>query len=127
MSPAIPDVLAEVAGLLLREAMSGAAPPDKAQDLALSAALVGMIVETFDGLVHRLVEENRAVRALLGETGEDTDLRVSALTAENRRLRGLLITRHAEAEAVGDTALAEAIWAELAASTERRRVSSAPC
>jgi hypothetical protein len=126
MSPAIPAVLAEVAGLLLREAMSGAAP-DKAQDLALSAALVGMVVEGFDGHVHRLVEENRAVRVLLGETGEDSDLHVSALTGENHRLRALLIARHAAAEAGGDTALVEAIWAELAASAERRRVSSAPC
>lgn len=126
MSPAVPAVLAEVAGLLLAEAMSGAAP-DKAQDLALSAALVGMVVESFDGHVHRLVEENRAVRALLGEAGQDTDLHVSTLSAENRRLRTLLIAHHAEAEAAGDTALAETIWAELAASTERRRVSSAPC
>jgi hypothetical protein len=126
MSPAVPAVLAEVAGLLLREALSGAAP-DKAQDLALSAALVSMAVETFDGHVHRLVEENRAVRILVGESGEDTDLHVSALTAENHRLRARLIVRHAEAEAAGDTALVEAIWAELTASTERRRISSAPC
>lgn len=126
MSPAVPAVLAEVAGLLLAEAMAGAAP-DKAQDLALSAALVGMAAESFDGYVHRLVEENRALRRLLGETGEDADLHVSALRAENHRLRALLIARHAEAEAAEDTALVEAIWAELVASTERRRVSSAPC
>jgi hypothetical protein len=126
VNPAVPAVLAEVAGLLLAEAMSGAAP-DKAQDLALSAALVGMAAETFDDHVHRLVEENRAIRALLDEAGEDTDFHVSALTAENHRLRALLISRHAEAEVAGDDALCDAIWTELAASTERRRISSAPC
>lgn len=126
MTPAVPAVLAEIADLLMAEAMSGVAP-DKAQDLALSAALTGMVAETFDAHVHNLVIENRAVRALVGEAGEDADLRVSALTAENHRLRALLIERHAQAELAGDAELCDAIWRELAASTERRRISSAPC
>lgn len=127
MNPPVPAVLAEIAGLLLGEALAGAAAPDKTQDLALSAALVGMAVETFDAHVHNLVEENRAIRVLLGETGQDTDLRVSVLTSENHRLRERLIARHAEAEVAGDANLCDAIWRELAASTERRRISSAPC
>jgi hypothetical protein len=126
MNPAVPAVLAEIAGLLLREAMAGAAP-DKAQDLMLSAALLGMAVETYDSQAHNLAEENRAVRALLGDPGEEADLRISALTAENHRLRERLIARHAEAETTGDVRLCDAIWAELVASTERRKVSSAPC
>ena len=126
MSPAIPAVVAEVAALLMQEAMSGAAP-DKAQDLALSAALLSMAAEAFDGYVHNLVEENCAIRALLGEAGGDPDLRVSVLTAENHRLRERLIAAHADAELAGDTNLCDAIWRELAASAERRKISSGPC
>ena len=73
-----------------------------------------------------LVEENRALRALLGETGEDADLRISALQAENNRLRAALIAAQAAAEAAGDNARQDAIWAELMASTERRKLSTAP-
>jgi hypothetical protein len=126
MNPPVPSVLAEIAGLLMQEALT-AATPNQAQDLGLSAALLGIAAETFDGHVHRLVEENRAVRAVLGETGEDADFHVSALTAENHRLRERLIARHAEAEAADDAKLCDAIWAELVAGADRRRISSAPC
>ena len=58
--------------------------------------------------------------------GHDADLRLSVLKAENDRLRAALIEAHAAAETAGDTARQDAIWAELVAATDRRRLSTAP-
>ena len=126
MTPEIPAVLAELAALLVKNADPAVPPAERASDLGLSAMLLGIAAEAWDRAPQMLVEENRAIRALLGEEGEDADLRLSALTAENRRLRAALTERHARAEREGDTALQEAIWAELVRSTERRRLSTAP-
>jgi hypothetical protein len=106
--------------------MPGVPPAERASDLGLSAMLLTVLAEAWDGQAHILVEENRAIRALLGETGADADLHLSVLQAENNRLRAALIDRHARAEAEGDTALQDRIWAELVATTERRRISTAP-
>jgi hypothetical protein len=126
MNPSIPSVLFELAGLSIRNAGPEVAPAERASDLGLSAAILAIAGEVWDRQAHILVEENRAIRALLNEAGEDSDLRLSALKAENDRLRAALIDAHAAAEAAGDRAREAAIWAELAASTERRRISSAP-
>ncbi|MBI1197735.1 MAG: hypothetical protein GC203_07725 [Phenylobacterium sp.] len=126
MNPRVPPVLAELAGLLLKNAMPGVPEPERASDLSLSAMLLMVAGEMWDRQAHILVEENRAIRSLLGEAGADENLRVSALQAENDRLRSALIEAQATAEATGDDQLQEAIWAELAASTERRRLSMAP-
>jgi L-lactate utilization protein LutC len=126
MTPDVPAVLAELAGLLMKNAEPDIPPAERASDLMLSAMLLAVASETWDSAAHVLVEENRAVRALLGETGEDADLRLSALQAENDRLRRRLVEAHAAAEAAGDVARCEAVWAELVASTERRKLSSAP-
>lgn len=126
MNPPVPAVLAELAGLMIRNATPGVAEAERASDLGLSAALLGVAAEIWDRQAQVLVDENRAVRALLGEAGEDADLRLSALQAENDRLRAALIDAHAAAESAGDAAREAAIWAELVASTERRRLSTAP-
>ena len=126
MTPEIPAVLAELSGLLLKNAQPGVPPAERASDLSLSAALLSVAGEIWDRQAHVLVEENRAVRTLLGETGADADLRLSALQAENNRLRLALTEAHAAAEAAGDQDRQDAIWAELVASTERRRLSTAP-
>ena len=126
MNPPVPAVLAELAGLMIRSAMPGVAEAERASDLALSAALLGVAAEMWDRQAHILVEENRAIRALLGEAGEDADLHLSILQAENARLRAALIDAHAAAEAAGDASRQAAIWAELAAATERRKLSTAP-
>lgn len=126
MNPPVPPVLAELAGLLLKNAMPGVPEPERASDLSLSAMLLMVVGEIWDRQAHILVEENREVRGLLGETGEDADLRLSVLEAENSRLRAALIEAHAAAEAAGDSARQEAIWAELISSTERRKLASAP-
>lgn len=138
MIPAVPAVLAEIAGIAVRNAMPDVHPADRASSLGLSAALLGMAAEVWDGMAARLVAENRAIRPLLARAGEagldfaalaggaDDDLRISALKAANDALRAALIELHAAAEARGAAALEAAIWAELAASTDRRRLAASP-
>jgi len=126
MNPPVVPVLAELAGLLIKNAMPGVPEAERASDLGLSAALLGVAAEMWDRQAHILVEENRAIRGLLGLAGEDADLHISALKAENDRLRAALIEAQAAAETAGDTARQAAIWAELIASTERRKLSTAP-
>jgi len=126
MNPPVVSVLAELAGLLMKNAAPDVPPAERASDLGLSAALLGVAAEMWDRQAHILVEENRAIRGLLGEAGEDADLRLSVLKAENDRLRAALIQAQAAAEAAGDVARQDAIWAELVASTARRKLSTAP-
>ena len=137
MTPAVPAVLAEIAGLALRNAMPDVHPADRASSLGLSAALLGMAAEVWDGTAARLVEENRAVRALLARAsdvgldftelvaGDDADLRISSLQVANDSLRAALIVLQTAAE--GQNAALDAdIWAELVASTERRKMAASP-
>ena len=140
MKPDIPAVLAELAGLVARNAAPDLDPAERAGALGLSAALLGMAAEAWDGAAQRLVEENRALRALLSDAGdragadaalagaEDDDLRISALSAANARLRAGLIALQAAVEAEDSPearALESRIWEELRLSTERRHMSSA--
>lgn len=126
MNPPVPAVMAELAGLLMKNAMPDVPQPERASDLSLSAMLLVVAGEIWDRQAHILVEENRAVRGLLGEAGEDRDLHIPALQAENNRLRAALIVAQAAAEVAGDLARQEDIWAELVAATERRKLSMAP-
>jgi hypothetical protein len=120
--------------------------PIVAQTVTLSAALLSMVAQEFDRAASRLVEENRAVRALLSDAhvvlGEATlrgcieaevadpiehDFHVSALQAVNDRLRALLVDVHAAVEGTaGDAAtnLNDRIWDELKESTRRRHLAS---
>lgn len=123
MTPEVPAVLAELAGLVGRNAMPGVPEPERASDLGLTAMLLGLAAEVWDGAAAKLVEENRALRTLLSESGADDDLRLSKLKAENDRLRATLIVAQIAAEQAGDQARQDAIWAELRASTERRKIS----
>jgi hypothetical protein len=126
MNPAIPAVLAELAAISIRTAQPGVPDAERAGELGLAAGLLGMAAEMWDRQAAILVDENRALRTLLGQAGDDADLRLSTLAAENDRLRAALITAHVEAEAAGNRDREDAIWAELVASTERRRLSTAP-
>jgi hypothetical protein len=104
-----------------------------------------MVAEEGDRTAHRLVEENRAIRAILAGAaaaeppgdlaarlrtlaiGADDDLRVSALQAANNAVRAALTDLHAHVETRADTAakaLEAAIWSELVASTRRRAFSN---
>lgn len=123
MTPEVPAVLMQLAAVVGRNAMPGVPEPERASDLGLTAMLLALAAEVWDGAAHNLVVENRALRAVLGDAGSDEDFRVSALKAENDRLRGLLIAAQVAAEQAGDQARQDAIWAELIASTERRKLS----
>ena len=123
MTPDVPSVLLQLAAVLTRNAAPDAPPAERAADLGLSAMLLAIAAEVWDGAAHRLVEENRALAALLDDHAAETDFRVSALEVENRRLRNRLIEAQIAAEGAGDAARQDAIWAELRASTERRKLS----
>jgi hypothetical protein len=123
MTPDVPSVLYELAQLLVRNAAPGVPDGERANALGLSSLLLSVAAEVWDGAAEALVQENRTLAALLEDTAAEADLRLSSLRAENARLRGLLIAAHVAAEEAGDTAREEAIWAELRASTERRKLS----
>jgi hypothetical protein len=123
MNPEVPAVLLQLAAVVGRNAAPGVPEPERASDLGITALLLAIAAEVWDGAAAKLVEENLALRDLLGETGADDDLRLSALKAANDRLRARLIDAHVAAEQAGDEARQAAIWAELARSTERRLLS----
>ena len=123
MIPDVPSVLGELARLLIRNAAPGVPDAERASALGLSSALLAMAAEVWDGAAETLVQENRALAGLLDDAACEADLRLSVLHAENARLRGLLIAAQTAAETAGDVARQTAIWAELRASTERRKLS----
>jgi len=139
-----PTVQAFVSDLAARMGMVFAPDlnsPYLAGSAGLTAAVLMMAAEEGDRTAHRLVEENRAIRALFEDAtrlsappalaerlarladGEDADLRISALQDANNALRQALVDLHAIVEADDSAAAREmdaAIWSELANSTERR-------
>jgi hypothetical protein len=123
MTPDVPSVLSELAQLLLRNAAPDVPDGERANALGLSSMLLALAAEVWDGAAENLVQENWALAALLHDAAAESDLRLSTLRAENARLRGLLIKAHIAAEQAGDAAREDAIWAELRASTERRKLS----
>jgi hypothetical protein len=121
---------------------------DYQQKTGLVLGVLLMIAsEEGDRLVDRLVEENAALRDLFARARtvvedrplaerleeaaarEDGSLRVSSLQPENHRLRALLVDLHASVEEDPSEAarsLEDAIWAELARSSQRRTLALAP-
>jgi len=123
MTPEVPSVLSELAALLVRNAAPDVPDAERASALGLSSMLLALAAEVWDGAAENLVQENRTLAALLDDIAAEASLNLSALRAENARLRARLIQAHIAAEKAGDTAREEAIWAELRASTERRKLS----
>jgi hypothetical protein len=126
MTPDVPSVLSELAGLLVRNAAPEVPDAERASALGLSSMLLALAAEVWDGAAENLIQENRALAVLLDDKASEASLRLSALRAENARLRARLIQAHVAAERAGDAAREEAIWAELRASTERRKLSVSP-
>jgi hypothetical protein len=136
MKPSIPIVVQDLAERLRSEIV-----PEltgfRANNVAMTAAMLDMLGEQWDRAAAILFEENNALRALLMQGGvpaagsaqaAETDLRVSALEAVNVELRQSLIDLQTALEQRDDAeahALNEAIWAELRRSVERRLVASA--
>ncbi|HEY2357957.1 MAG TPA: hypothetical protein VGH86_10940 [Phenylobacterium sp.] len=123
MTPSVPSVLSELASLLMRNAVPGVPDAERASALGLSSMLLAVAAEVWDGAAENLVQENRALAVLLDDTAAEGDLRLTTLRAENDRLRSRLIEAHIAAEQAGDAEREAAIWAELRASTERRKLS----
>lgn len=147
MKPDVPKVLEVVAGKLLFDVAPHVTPSYRQSSIGVTALLLGMVREEWDRAAARRVEENASLRALFREGAgvvTDTDLRrrleaaaassdasllVSELERSNDALRALLIELHACVEqqsGAASRALEDAIWRELSASTERRKVSLAP-
>ena len=146
MKPDIQAVLAQTVQAMLQDFAPGAATPYLASQIGMTAFVLSMAVEDFDRAASRRVEENRSIRALLTRSadlglepglaarlaalaaGQDDDLHISALDAANAALRAALIDLQSTVEARAEPAAAalhDAIWAELADSTERRRFAGA--
>lgn len=143
MTPKVPEVLGEIAGLIGRSLVPGGDPAEKGANLGLSAMLLGLAAQRWDGMAQLLVEENRAIRPILARGADvlgearwralsqtsDENYRIPALEASNAELRGALLALHEAVEkAQGEAAreLEGLVWAELRASTERRMVMGSP-
>jgi hypothetical protein len=144
-----PDVrrVLEIAAMQLMGQLGPALPTSYQQATAMALGAILLTVgEEVERSAQRRVEENAALRRLFEQgaavvadgilrerleqeaASRDDDLAVSALEAGNARLRGLLIELHAhveELDAPGARALDDAIWRELATSTERRKLAFA--
>ena len=111
------------------------------------ALLLNGLREEHERAAARRVEENGVLRELFGEAravveddglrgrlaqaaqGGDEDLAISALERGNCELRGLLIELHSHVEELDSPQarrIESAIWRELSASTERRKLSMGP-
>jgi hypothetical protein len=133
---------------LLGDVMPNVQPGYRQASVMVHGMVVAALREEIDRAAARRVEENAALRALfadaapvvadaalqgrLAAAARDTDasLLVPALEEGNRALRALLIELHAHVETLpGEAArrVDAAIWRELAASTERRKLSLGPC
>jgi hypothetical protein len=137
-------VLEQTALHLANEVVPHVAPRYRQMAVGTLAGLLGAVREEFDRAAARRVAENEALRALFARAADvvtdraladrlraagasrDESLLVPALDESNRALRGLLIDLHAHVERLDSPAAREleaAIWRELAASTERRKLS----
>jgi hypothetical protein len=147
MKPDVAQVLADLAGRVARNAAPQIPAAQRAGELGLSAMLLGLAAEMWDGAAEILVQENAALRGLLAAGarvsqdnarrrwlvelagGRDGSLRLSALQSANAELRVALIALHAELERRDDAeakALEAEVWRELVAGAERRRLSGSP-
>lgn len=139
MKPDIPAVLEDVARKL-RETILPDLKGFQANMVGMTAAMLDMAAEAWDGAADRLVQENAALATLLAQgsdlTGdpafrdaareEAQDLKISTLERINDQRRRALIALQARIETDQNAqALNSAIWDELRASTERRGVALA--
>ena len=147
MKPDPAHVVERVLQALLVEIAPAVQPSYRQATVTMHAMLLTSVREEMDRAAARRVEENAALRALFAEAAPamhdatlrerlaraasacDASLRVPDLDAANQTLRALLIELHAHVEALdGPEArrIEAAIWRELAASTERRKLSLGP-
>jgi len=146
MRPAVNVVFMKMAQDLMERVIPAISPTYHQGTIGMIATMLLSVAEEWDRVASRRVEENRSIRDLfrkassivnkpdlakrlreLSETKDD-DFHISALENNNCTLRAALIDLHAHIESQqGKDArtIEDAIWKELAASTERRRFSTA--
>jgi len=119
------------------------APGYEQSSVGVLAVMLAEVKQEFERAAARRVEENAALRGIFAEAApvvadatlrarleqaardRDESLLVSDLEASNAALRALLIDLHAHVEETDSAAarkIEDAIWRELVASTERRRI-----
>ncbi|MDP1874287.1 hypothetical protein [Phenylobacterium sp.] len=147
MTPAVSQVLADLAGRVARNAAPNIPVAERAGELGLSALLLALAAEMWDGAAEILVLENAELRVLLAKGaavwrddsrrrwlealagGRDESLRLSALQGANNELKVALIALHAQLEGQDDPEsrrLESEVWRALAAASARRRLSGSP-
>ena len=147
MKPEVPKLLEVLAGKLLFDVAPYVSPSYRQSSVGVTAILLGMVREEWDRAASRRIEENSALRELFRNAAPavtDTALRrrleaaaisseasllISELERSNDALRALLIELHAHVEEQSSAqarAIEAAIWRELSASTERRKLGLAP-
>lgn len=144
MKPDVGRVLEVCAVSLMTDVAANTAPPYRQASVFATAILLTSIREEFDRSAARRIEENRALRTLFADAresvadaalrarldeasrSEETSFLVSDLDAANAALRQVLIELHTHVETLDSPAARRteaAIWRELAASTQRRKLS----
>ena len=143
-----PGRFLEIAAQQLLGSIGPTLPPGYVQSsVGLLAVMLLEVKTELERAAARRVEENRALRGLFATSvsvvtdaelrdrldeasrGGDESLLVSDLERGNAALRGLLIELHAHVETLRAPAarnVEDAIWTELTASTERRRLALGP-
>ena len=146
MRPEIPNVFATFAADLVMRVAPAISPAYHQGTIVMIATMLAIAAEEWDRGASWRALENKRLRELFREASpivqdadlsrklaalietRDDDLRISALTANNSALRAALIELHRHVESL-ESAKARrveaAIWKELLASTERRRLSTA--
>ncbi len=147
MRPPVPAAFQTMAMHLFANVAPVITPTYHQGTVGMIGTMLAMAAEEWDRAASRRIEENGRLREIfrdavpvvkdsalktrLAELAEnkDTDFRISALESNNCTLRAGLIDLHAYVESQSGPAvraLEDAIWKELAKSTERRRLSTAP-
>jgi hypothetical protein len=142
--PTLDRALEVCAATLMGDVAPHVAPSYRQASVLASGVVLTSVREELDRIASRRIEENACLRAIFREaaavvadpalrarladasSSTDGDFRISALDAANDSLRALLIELHAHVETLESQEardLESRIWQELAASTERRRLS----
>ncbi len=147
MKPDVDRFLEVAAAHLMMHVAPAVGSAYEQSNVTVLVAMLMAVREEFERAAARRVEENGALRRLFAEAvpavrdaalrgrldeaarSADASLAVSDLERSNAQLRGLLIDLHAHVEALDSQQARQveaAIWRELVASTERRRLMMGP-
>lgn len=146
MRPRVEVVFLTMAQDLIERVIPAISPTYHQGTVGMIATLLAIVGEEWDRAASRRVEENQRLRELFRESAaavndralktrilkladtRDHDFHISALENSNCALRAALIELHAHVESQSSPEarkVEDAIWDELAKSTERRRLLSA--